>query len=377
MTSQTLRIVYLIGELGLGGSERQLYLLLKYMDGTRFERHVVVFNPSSNYMLDNDLRQAGVLVHSIPVKCKTIISRILYIFQLLRKVRPHIIHSWSSHDNAYAGVVGTLANVPLQIGSMRGAVNSPNFRRYSPLVRWLILHSVQRQVVNSDAIANELLSVGVPAKRIYVLNNCVELCQSQEHETLDGVPVNSRLIGMVANLRWEKNHLHFIRGLAKIIPEYPDVYGILIGQPLLKSNLNVPDQILTEIAEQGLQGRVLMYGFHANVPKILHSFEIFCLTSTSEGTPNALLEAMSAGLPVIATRVGGIPRIVQDGVTGLLIEPNDVEGLAVALRSLLDEPESARKIGLAGREFVEKEFSCEKITQAFEEYYLNLSSAIH
>ena len=104
-----LRIIYLIGQSGLGGSERQLYLLLKHMDKTRFELHVVVFNPSPNYTLDDDLRKAGVMVHSIPDEVKGIPARTFWIYRLLRYLKPHVVHSWSIHDNIYAGLVGWLA----------------------------------------------------------------------------------------------------------------------------------------------------------------------------------------------------------------------------------------------------------------------------
>lgn len=369
MIPELLRIVYLIGELGLGGSERQLYLLLKHMDGKRFERHVVVFNLSPNYTLDEDMRQAGIIVHNLPPQCKNKSCRTLWLYLLLRKVRPHILHSWTIHDNVYAGVVGALARVPRRLGSVRGELQ---FYQFSPLIRWLILHGVQSQLVNSESIASELRAVGVPIKRIHVLPNCVEIGLLQKSVTLDGIPPNGRLVGMVANLRWQKNHILFIRGMAKVLSEFLNVYGVMIGQPILESDPDIPSRIQSEIIAQGIQGRVLMDGFRANVPEILPSFEIFCLTSDSEGTPNAILEAMAAGLPVIATRVGGIPDLVQDGVTGLLIEAGDVDGLGMALHALLSQPEKARKMGMAGRTRIEKEFSCDKIVRDFEEYYLSI-----
>jgi glycosyltransferase involved in cell wall biosynthesis len=112
-----------------------------------------------------------------------------------------------------------------------------------------------------------------------------------------------------------------------------------------------------------------MLGFRADIPAVLARLGIFCLTSDSEGTPNAILEAMSAGLPVVATRVGGIPRLVRDGVTGLLIPPGDDHALTDALRTLLRDPERAREMGKAGRARVEAEFGCDAIVRQFEDYY--------
>ncbi len=335
LTRRPLRIVYLIGQLGLGGSERQLYLLLKNMDGRRFERHVVVFNPSPNYTFDEDMRTSGVKVYMIPTDCSGIQRRMVWLYRLLRQLRPDVVHSWSIHDNAYAGVVGMLAGVPKRLGSVRGSLASDDFRQFSAIIRWLILHSVQGHLVNSEAIAHELHMVGVPAKRIRIIKNCVEICHPREKTNLDDLPRGGHLVGMVANLRREKNYRMFVRGLAKVFSEFPDVYGVIVGQPVLESDPEVPDQIQAEIERLGVKGRILMNGFHANVPGLLPNFELFCLTSDFEGTPNAVLEAMAAGLPVIATRVGGIPAVVEDGVTGMLVEPGDVDGLANALRALL------------------------------------------
>lgn len=371
MNSSThpIRIIYLIGQLGLGGSERQLYLLLKHMDKTRFEPHVVVFNPSANYILDDDLRKADVQVHAIPSNVKGIFARIFWLYRLFRQIRPQVIHSWSIHDNPYAGLVGWMARIPRRLGSVRGSLVSEDFLNFHPILRWLILHSVQGHLVNSDAIADQMRGAGIPAKRIHVLQNCVEI-QSSSAAQFDGIPSDARVIGMVGNLRREKNYLMFVRGMAAIIPEFDNVYGVMVGQPVLNSDPEAPDQIRAEVEAKKVAGRLKMLGFRSDIPAVLSRLEIFCLTSDSEGTPNAVLEAMAAGLPVIATRVGGIPRIIDDGLSGLLISPGDSDGLASALRMLLNDPQLAHRLGNAAKKRAETEFGARAIVRKFEEYYL-------
>jgi glycosyltransferase involved in cell wall biosynthesis len=368
--SQPIRIIYLIGQLGLGGSERQLYLLLKHMDKTRFEPHVVVFNPSANYTLNDDLRNAGVHVHAIPLDVKGIRARMQWLYQLFRKIRPYVIHSWSIHDNPYAGLIGWLARVPRRLGSVRGSLTSEDFLHFHPLIRWLILHSVQGHLVNSDAIAEQMREAGIPTRRIHVLPNCVETDASQPAAQLADIPPDARVVGMVGNLRREKNYPMFVRGMAQVVGEFDRVYGAMVGQPVMASDPDVPNQIRAEVAAQNAAGRVKLIGFRSDVPAVLSRLEIFCLTSDSEGTPNAVLEAMAAGLPVIATRVGGIPRIVDDGVSGFLVERGDVNGFAEALRMLLRDPQRAILMGAAGRTRVESDFGTNTIVRKFEEYYL-------
>lgn len=368
-----IRIIYLIGQLGLGGSERQLYLILKYMDKSKFDPHVVVFNPSANYTLDDDLRQVGVQVHAIPPNVKGIARRIAWLFRLFRRVHPHIVHSWSLHDNPYAGLVGWLAGVPHRLGSVRGALASPDFTNFHPVLRWLILHSVQGLLVNAETIASELRRAGLPARRVQVLPNGVELNDLPPPKTLPGgLPQGARVVGMVANLRAEKNIPLFIRGLAQVLPDFPDVYGLLIGQPVPASDPDIPALVEQDVQAQGMRDRIKLGGFHADVPSILPGFTIFCLTSESEGTPNAILEAMAAGLPVVATKVGGIPRLVSHGETGLLVAHGDEVGFASAVRLLLQQPGLARKMGQAGRQRAEREFSCPTLAPQVEAYYSSL-----
>lgn len=365
---QPLRIVYLIGQLGLGGSERQLYLLLKHMDKSRFEPHVVVFNPSANYTLDDDLQKVGVSVHAIPREVKNIRARMIWLYKLFRRLHPRVIHSWSIHDNPYAGLVGWLAGVKHRLGSVRDSLNTPDFLDFPGPVQWIILNSVQGLLVNSQEIVDELIQMGIVGRRVQMLPNCVEVEERTPPPILN-MPPHARIIGLVANLRRKKNHIMFLRSMSEILPEFPDVYGLMVGQPVPASDPDIPHLIENEIANLGIGKRVRLFGFYPDVPSLLHTFEIFCLTSDFEGTPNAVLEAMAAGLPVIATRVGGLPRLVDDGVSGLLIDPGDIHGLADSLRVLLRDPTRAKQMGIAGRKRVEAEFGPETIVRQFEEYY--------
>jgi glycosyltransferase involved in cell wall biosynthesis len=366
----TIKIIYLIGQLGLGGSERQLYLLLKHMDITRFEPQVVVFNPSANYTLDDDLRRAGVSVHPIPPTVRGIPARMAWLYRFFRQLRPHVVHSWSIHDNAYAGLVGWLAGVPLRLGSVRGSIGSPDFRQFSRLIQWLILHSVQAQVVNSASIVADLRAAGVPATGIFLLPNCVETgAPGPQAELPANFPHSGRIIGMVANLRSEKNHLLFVRALARLLPEFPDLYGVMVGQPVRASDPDVPEQVQAAIERLGAGERIRLVGFHPYPPALLPRFEVFCLPSDFEGTPNAVLEAMAAGLPVVATNVGGIPQVIEHGINGLLVPPRDEDALAAALRDLLLDPAAARQMGQAARQRVERGLSPQVIVPQLEAYY--------
>jgi glycosyltransferase involved in cell wall biosynthesis len=394
-----IKILYLIGQLGLGGSEKQLYILLKHIDKIRFEPHVVVFNRSANYTLDEDLRQAGVPVYAMPETRRNVLSRLIWLVRLAKQLRPDIIHSWTLHDNAYAALVGIIVGTRVRLGSLRGRLAAIGFVDAPVWIRWLILHGVQGHLVNSSQGVDDLRAVGVSMKRIQMLPNCVEIPLSANkpdvnskkywmpdracpglrsgarHDGMGNLKCrfndsDVRRIGMVGNLRREKNYPLFLRGLSLVLPEFPNLLGVMVGQPILPSDAEVPAQIQSEIDRLGLGDHITQAGFRADVPAFLANWEIFCLTSNSEGMPNAVLEAMAAGLPVVASRVGGIPQVVEHGVTGLLFPPGDENAFADALRQLLNDPERAQSMGAAGQQKVTSEFSPQVILPMFESYYL-------
>ncbi len=378
---EKIRIIYLINHLGLGGSERQLYLLLKHLDKGVFEPSVVVFNPSPHLVLNDALEDVGVKVYEMPGKCSSIPSRSLYLYRLFRDISPHIVHSWTLHDNPYAGLVGGLAGVPIRMGSVRDSLVREGFQRLNRLFRSLSINSTKTLVVNAMALWRELHERGLSDQRIAVIHNCVEsepmatIAEKGENGLASlGIHEGSRIIGMVGNLRMKKNPLMFVDSLAKILPEFPDVHGIMVGQSIPDES-DLSGRIETRISEHGLTGRIFLLGFQGNVPALMYRLSIFCLTSFYEGMPNVILEAMAAARPVVATRVGGVPELVEDGVTGYLIEPGDVDGFASAVRRLLDDPGLAEKMGRAGREKIEREFGCEQAVQRLADLYMNALKA--
>lgn len=377
MLQTRIKIVFLIGQLGLGGSERQLYLLLKHLDKDLFECHVIVFNPSPYVVLNETLERAGVKVWPVPLDCRGVWQRIHFLYYVFKRLIPDIVHSWSMHDNPYASVVGWMAGVPVRLGSMRDSPFSPSFKNMPATYRFLTLHSTSKIVVNAQAILHELMVKGYRPDRVVVIPNSVETESSKEFSTstvsdLSPFSINNdnRIVGIVANLHSKKNHLMFVEVIARVLPNFPDVRGLIVGQPIHKEP-DLADKISYRIKELNLDGKIIMGEFHSDIQALMYRLTIFCLTSTHEGMPNVLLEAMAAARPVVATKVGGVPELVKDGVTGFLVDSGDVDGFARAVKSLLADPALAEKMGLAGRERVEREFGCEKAAQRFTNFYLD------
>lgn len=365
-----IKIVYLIGQLGLGGSERQLYLLLKYIDPKIFESHVVVFNPSPHLVLNDALQSIGIKVYQIPQSCGGILPRTWFLYRLFREIEPDIIHSWTIYDNPYAGLVGRLCRIPVRWGSVRGSIHHDGFQNLPAFLQWLSLKSVSKLTVNSESIIGELLEKRLSQEAIVLIQNCVDCVPPERIPDLSdyGVKKDHRLIGTVGNVRRVKNQEMFIDGMSKVLLNREDVLSLIVGQSILDES-DLPEKLASRIEELGLTGKVILAGFRSDVPELLHRLSVFCLTSISEGTPNVILEAMAAARPVVATRVGGIPDLVEDNVTGFLVEPGDVDGFANAVKRLLDDPALAERMGCAGQEKVKRDYSCQAITRQLEQIY--------
>ena len=364
------RVVHLIGELGYGGTERQLFLLLKHGDHACFEHHVVVFNRSRHRDYRRALEDRGVRIWEIPEDIKAIWGRTRHLHDLFRQLQPAIVHSWTVHDNAYAGVVGRWAGVPLRWGSLRGSPDLPGFRRLPWPLRVLSLRGVQKLMVNADSIRQRLANDGLPPERLILLENCVELPEAASPVDLSGLGLedSDRLVGTIGNLRSVKNHLLFVRAMAQALPSHPRVRALIVGQEL-PDEPELPQRIDAEIARCGLEGRVLRIGFRSDVLGVLTRLEVFCLTSESEGMPNTILEAMAAGKPVVATRVGGVPELVVEGETGLLADRGDVEGVATGVTRLLSDRHLAERLGRAGRDRVVARHRCSDAAGRLESLY--------
>jgi glycosyltransferase involved in cell wall biosynthesis len=206
------------------------------------------------------------------------------------------------------------------------------------------------------------MAKGFPEEKVILLRNCVKILEKPSYQfvvPLDFSAGNGSkiIIATVGNIRKNKNIHIFIDGLARILTDYDDLLGVIVGQSIPDERIYY-DEIKHLIYSKNLKEKVLLLGFRDDAPALMHCFDVICLLSDNEGTPNTLLEAMAAGRPVIATNTSGIPDLVQDGVSGLLVSPGDVQGFENALRKMLQNPIEAENMGKKGLQIVQKSYSC-------------------
>jgi glycosyltransferase involved in cell wall biosynthesis len=207
---------------------------------------------------------------------------------------------------------------------------------------------VDRYIAISEAIRGVLIRDGIRPSRVSVVHSGVIPLPPPRSDRASiraalGIPLSARVIGSVAHLALHKGEIHLLRAFAELAPRYPDLHLVFVGDGEERPG------IAAEAAAQRLEGRAHLPGFQEDVAAYLSAFDLFVMPSLQEGLCTSLLDALAAGLPIIGSDTGGIPEIIEDGVTGLLAPPGNPRGLAATIARLLDDPARARALLAAGR----------------------------
>ena len=293
----------------------------------------------------------------------------LRMARLFRRLRPDIVHTrnWTCID----AIIGArLAGVPVVIQGEHGreAADPEGRNRRRQQVRRLLSPFVTEFVTVSRDLARWLVEqVRVPARKVRTIYNGVDTerfamgDRAAARQAL-GIPRDWTVAGTVGRLDPVKDQAGLIRAFAQAANQGKSALVIAGDGPSRR-------QLEALVNELGIGDRVRLLGERDDVPLILRALDVFVLSSIGEGISNAILEAMATGLPVIATRVGGNVELVQDGLTGCLIEPRRPEALATALTAYFHDPALARAHGAAGRERAAGEFGLERMLAGYTALY--------
>jgi glycosyltransferase involved in cell wall biosynthesis len=219
-------------------------------------------------------------------------------------------------------------------------------------------------VAVSDATRMSLERQGYPEAKLRTIHNGIEVPPAVEPVELAPRPT----LLQVARLSRVKGQHTLLRALASL-----EAHAVLVGRDL-EAGGAYERELRDEAARLGVADRVFFAGARDDIPALLAGSDVFCLPSSAEGLPIVVLEAMASARPVVASAVGGTPELVADGVTGLLVPPEDPFALAAALRSLLADPARVRALGQAGRDRVHREFSLERSTGRVLDLYNHVST---
>jgi glycosyltransferase involved in cell wall biosynthesis len=279
---------------------------------------------------------------------------------LARRIRPHVVHANSSKAGILGRLAAWLANVPIRMFTVHGWAFSASDGRKRALYRWaerLVRPLTTATICVSDAerVAG-LAAQACNPQRTVVIRNGVDTARALARPTAEPATIVT-----VGRLQAPKDPLTFVRALASLEPRR--FRALLVGDGPERAAVEA------EIAALGLGASVELLGEREDVANLLAESQVFALATRSEGLPLSVLEAMASGLPVVASRVGGLPELVVEGETGLLVPPGDPAALARDLERLLADPAFRARLGAAGRRRVETSFRIDESHRAHLDLY--------
>jgi glycosyltransferase involved in cell wall biosynthesis len=333
--------------------------LVRRLDPARWLVHLACFRLDGAWYGRAATHAASVT--EFPVRSFRSPATVSHLRTFARWCRAHqiaVVHAATLPANLFGLAGAALARVPVRIGSQRGYDFDRS--RAERVLQRAAYATAHRIVANSAAVADHLASNGIRRERLAVIPNGVA------RSIVPRRPVSAvRRVAMVGTLRTVKGHDVLIDAAPALLSRHRDLhFDIIGGGPLL-------GDLRQRVKARNVSEAFTFFGHREDVAERMAEADLIVMPSRSEGLPNAILEAMAAGRPVVASAVGGIPEVIQDGVTGVLVPPGDPAALAGAIEALADDPRRADAIGLAARAAAESTFSFERMVQDCEQLYLD------
>jgi glycosyltransferase involved in cell wall biosynthesis len=349
----------------VGGAEEMVLNLVRYLPA-RFEAMVCAIHEAGP--IGEEIRRTGTPVTVLGLTPG--LRRpgdLLGIARHLRAARPQIVHTFLLTASLYGRLAAILARVPLVVGT---EVNIYEHKRPAhALAERLLMAGTDRIVVSAESVRDFYVKqVHAERSKVDVIYNAVDFTQAQatasraEMRSTLGLPIGARVAGIIARLTEQKGYRFLFDALASH-PALADVHLLAVGGG------EQQDALVRDADAKGLSSRVHFLGPRRDLGNLLAAMDVFVLPSLWEGLPLSMVLAMGAGVPVVATRVAGIPEVVDDGRTGLLVPPGDAEALGAALARVLNEPELRRRMSEEARASVLPRFGVNRYVDSVVALY--------
>ncbi len=367
-------IVQLGAEFGLiGGAERLQMLLAMSLDSSRYRRTLCITRWSSDEEKKenvkawmSELKTSGAGFLGLKRRSRFDPRPWWALFSFLRREQVDVVHAHLFGSNFWGTVIGRLARVPVIVAQEHGSsFKGKPIRRF--IDREIIARGADVVIAVSREDRQSMIDIeGIKPEDVRLVRNALPPqlpTQGRDARGELGIGPEDPVIGTVCELRREKAIEVLVDAAAALIREFPRLRVLIVGDGPERARLEAL------ITERGLTGTVEILGYRSDVPDLLAAIDVAVICSDREGSPLALLEYMEAARPVVATRVGGIPHMIDHETQSLLIDPRDPEGLAQAIAELLGSPDRAKQMGRCAQERWHRDNDFDAMVKSFEQLY--------
>lgn len=366
-----LNVMHIRDSSGLYGAERVLLALARQLDPARFKFLLVCLQDrqGSARPLIEKARGMGIQVEVIPVRSAFDPAAVFGVRKLLKRYAIHLIHT---HDFK-ATLFGMLASVRLgikRVATLHGSVKDSLKMRLSLwLEEQIIRHSFDMAIVVAEELQRQLLSEGFRPGMLRLIRNGIDLSSFASGSPGSSKAMKSepeqgnKVFGVVGRLVPDKGHKYFLNALSRMKPQYPTMKAVIVGNGSFK------EEIEREIARLGLEHQVLLHGVRSDMAELYRQMHCLVIPSLREGLPYVLLEALASKVPVIASAVGDIPKLIRHAETGYLVPPANSVELQKYMTLVLKEPDTARRLADKGYQVVLEGYSSNRMVQETQAVY--------
>lgn len=369
MTSQSsnrrIKIVHLVTSLEVGGAQHNMLLGLPRLDPEKYE-HILI-SIMDRMQMEQQFKEQGIEVHSLGLNRKIDLAVALRLRSLLKKLRPDILHTYLIHGNVLGRIVGRLVGVPIIIGSELTIGQAGTLGKLLTKLTNPLTNAVE---VNSETVGKAVVAdLGVPKEKIEVIFPGLDLdafsgtANRINIRSEIGVSDDQHLVLFVGRLRPVKGPEYGIKAFAVAVSKNPNLHLVLVGEGEQRSFL---ENFTTEL---GIEEKTTFLGARKDLPDVLSAADSILMPSLTEGFPRVANEAMAASKPIVATRVGGIPEAIIDGVTGLLVESKDIDAMSDAIIRVSSDTELQQHLGNTARQHAEVHYSAASYVSRLDEMY--------
>ena len=359
-----IRVAYVIWSLGLGGAEQVVIRLAAGLDRSRFEPIIMCLDEAGVFA--EQAGRAGIdlmVLHKRGPFDLRVLGRLVNAY---RQRRIDVVHTHLWGANVWGRIAARLAGVRTVIATEH---NVDTWKRgYHFAMDRLLARWTTTLVAVSQQVREFYEQRGVGRGRWRVIYNGVEVpSEGTRHRNGSyqewGIASHEPVVGLIGRLAPAKRPDLFVEAVARAVRDLPQLKALIVGDGPMRP------QVEAQVTRLGLTGRIILTGTRQDVPRLVAGLDALVFSSEREGLSMAMLEAMAAGVPVIATRVGGTPELIESGVSGILVEPGRADALATELVALLQTPATVTQLGDAARRRVAERFSLRAMVQTYETLY--------